>query len=37
MTRFGIAAIGTNTRRSMAYSASSLPSPACTRVMIGGS
>ena len=37
MTRFGIAAIGTKTRRSVAYSASSRPSPACTRVVIGGS
>jgi len=35
-TRGGMAEIGTNTRRSVAYSAKSLPSPAWTRVMIGG-
>ena len=37
MTRGGIASIGTKTRRSVANSASSRPSPAWTRVMIGGS
>ena len=36
MTRLGIAWIGTKTRRSVAYSASSRPSPAWTRVVIGG-
>ena len=37
MTRLGIAVIGTNTRRSVEYSASNRPSPAWTRVRIGGS
>ncbi len=37
MTRRGIASMGTKTRFSVAYSASSRPSPACTRVTVGGS
>ena len=37
MTRFGMTPIGTKTRRSVEYSANSRPSPAWTRVVIGGS
>ena len=35
-TRSGMAATGTKTRRSLAYSAISRPSPACTLVTVGG-
>jgi hypothetical protein len=37
MSRSGIALTGTNSRRSRAYSPISEPSPACTRVITGGS
>ncbi len=37
ITRFGTAWIGMYSRRSRAYSATSDPSAACTRVITGGS